>query len=256
MPDWNSALYMKFEAERTRAARDLLAQIPDFEPSVVFDLGCGPGNGTELLTAAFPRAKIAGLDMSDNMLEVARARLASAQFIKQNIETWRPADKVDLIFANAALHFVTNHQELMVRLVSFLREGGCLAVQMPNNIREVSHVLMRMVAADGPWASRLVPIAKTRTVIGSLDFYYRLLAPICSKFDIWQTIYVHPLDGPDEIVAWFEGSGLRPFLEVLSPSERETFLSRYRAELSTAYPTQPNGKVLLRYPRLFFVVQK
>jgi trans-aconitate 2-methyltransferase len=115
---------------------------------------------------------------------------------------------------------------------------------------------MRMVAADGTWASRLIPIAKTRVVIGAVDAYYQLLAPICSKVDVWQTTYVHPLDGPDEIVEWFEGSGLRPFLEPLSPGERETFLARYRAELSAAYPRQPNGKVLLRYPRLFLVVQK
>jgi trans-aconitate 2-methyltransferase len=256
MADWNSVLYMKFENERTRAARDLLAQIPEFEPERIFDLGCGPGNGTQLLTTTFPRATIVGLDLSDNMLAVARARVTTARFIKQNIETWQPIDKVDLIFANAALHFVPNHHELMLRLVSFLREGGWLAVQMPNNIQELSHALMRMVAADGPWAGRLVPIAKTRAVIGALDSYYQLLVPNCSKIDLWQTIYVHPLDGPDDIVEWFEGSGLRPFLEVLSPCEREAFLSRYRAELSAAYPRQPNGKVLLRYPRLFFVVQK
>lgn len=254
--DWNSALYMRFENERTRAARDLLAQIPNFEPRSIFDLGCGPGNATELLSAAFPHAAIVGLDSSDNMLAVARARVINAQFIKQDIESWRPEEKVDLIFANASLHFLPNHHELMARLVSFLHDGGCLAVQMPNNMQELSHALMRMVAADGPWAERLVPIAKTRAVIGSLDLYYQLLTPVCSKVDIWQTTYVHPLDGPEDIVAWFEGSGLRPFLEALSPYEREAFLSRYRAELSAAYPRQPNGKVLLRYPRLFFVVQK
>jgi trans-aconitate 2-methyltransferase len=114
MPDWNSTLYMKFENERTRAARDLLAQIPEFEPDRIFDLGCGPGNGTELLTTAFPGATIVGLDLSDNMLAVARARVVTARFIKQDIETWQPNDKVDLIFANAALHFVPNHHELMV----------------------------------------------------------------------------------------------------------------------------------------------
>jgi trans-aconitate 2-methyltransferase len=143
-----------------------------------------------------------------------------------------------------------------VKLISFLNEGGWLAAQMPNNIQELSHALMRMVAADGPWASRLVPIAKTRVVIGSLDEYYQLLTPVCSRIDIWQTTYVHPLDGPDDIVEWFQGSGLRPFLEPLSPCECEAFLARYRAELSAAYPRQPNGKVLLRYPRLFLVVQK
>jgi adenosine/AMP kinase len=109
----------------------------------------------------------------------------------------------------------------MVRLVSFLSEGGWLAVQMPNNIHELSHALMRMVAADGPWASRLILIAKTRAVIGALDVYYQLLTRVCSRVDIWQTTYVHPLDGPDDIVEWFHGSGLRPFLEPLSPCERE-----------------------------------
>jgi trans-aconitate 2-methyltransferase len=256
MPDWNSALYMKFERERTRAARDLLAQIPDFEPESIFDLGCGPGNATQLLAAAFPRAQITGLDHSSNMLEAARARVTGARFLKQDIETWRPDGKVDLIFANAALQFVPNHHEVMLRLVSFLREGGWLAVQMPNNIQELSHALMRMVAADGPWAGKLVPIAKSRAAIGALDEYYKLLTPACSKIDIWQTTYVHPLGGPDEIVEWFEGSGLRPFLQRLAPFEREDFLSRYRAELSAAYPRQPNGKVLLRYPRLFLVAQK
>jgi trans-aconitate 2-methyltransferase len=192
MADWNSALYMKFEKERTRAGRDLLAQIPEFEPQRIFDLGCGPGNGTELLTTAFSSARIVGLDSSDNMLAVARARVTTARFIKHNIETWQPNHKVDLIFANAALHFVPNHHELMVRLVSFLRDGGWLAVQMPNNIQELSHALMRMVAADGPWASRLVPIAKTRTVIGALDFYYQLLVPICSKIDLWRRFMFIP----------------------------------------------------------------
>jgi trans-aconitate 2-methyltransferase len=141
MADWNSVLYMKFENERTRAARDLLAQIPDFKPHTIFDLGCGPGNGTELLAAAFPHAAIVGLDLSDNMLAVARTRVPAAKFIKHDIETWHPVDKVDLIFANASLHFLPNHHELMARFVSFLHEDGCLAVQMPNNIQELSQRL-------------------------------------------------------------------------------------------------------------------
>lgn len=254
--EWNSSLYMKFEKERTRAARDLLAQVPDLAPGSIFDLGCGPGNGTELLAAKFPGARIFGLDISENMLAVARERVPSARFGKEDIAGWRPAEKTDLIFANASLQFVPSHDELMVRLLSYLREGGCLAVQMPNNIQELSHALMRMVAADGPWADRLVPIAKSRAVIGGLDFYYQLLVPHCSRLDLWQTAYVHPLDGPDDIVDWFAGSALRPFLDALSPCERESFLTRYRAELAAAYPVQTNGKVLLRYPRLFFVAQR
>lgn len=256
MADWNSELYMKFERERTRAACDLLAQISDIEPARVVDLGCGPGNSTQLLLAAFPDAKILGVDLSGNMLKVACERVAGAAFVQEDVESWRPEQRVDLIFANATLHFSKDHYALIERLVSFLSPGGVLAAQMPNNMQEVSHAAMRMISADGPWAERLVPIAKTRAMIGPPDEYYRLLSPLCSRLDLWQTIYIHPLESVERIVDWFEGSELRPFLTPLTPKEREAFLARYRDELMQAYSPQPNGKVLLRYPRLFFVARK
>jgi trans-aconitate 2-methyltransferase len=149
-----------------------------------------------------------------------------------------------------------DHRKLIKTLLGSLRPGGRLAVQMPNNTHEPSHAAMRMVAADGPWADRLVPVAKSLTVIGQADEYYDLFAPLCRFVDIWQTIYIHPLDGPEGVVDWFEGSGLRPFLDLLSPAESRDFLLRYRERLAQAYPRQPDGKVLLRYPRLFFVLQK
>jgi len=256
MGDWSSALYLKFERERTRAARDLLLQLPAYDPPTIYDLGCGPGNSTELLAKTFPNARIVGVDSSEEMLIAARARVSNATFFAQRVEDWRPDGKAGLIFANAVLQFVPDHEALMPRLASYLVEGGWLAVQMPRNVHEVSHALMRMVAADGPWADRLVPIAKTRPVIGSAEDYYQLLAPSSAQFEIWQTAYVHPLDGPKGIVEWFEGSALRPFLDPLHPEEREAFLARYEEELAAVYPRQSNGKVLLQYPRLFFIAQR
>ena len=253
---WNSQLYLQFERERTRAARDLLAHIPNLKPGYIFDLGCGPGNSTELLVESFPKANTIGVDVSDEMLRVAQGRVASAQFLKDDISSWRPNAPADLIFANAALHFLSDHQTRLVQLVDSLQFGGVLAVQMPNNIHEVSHALMRMIAADGPWANRLVPIAKSQALVGSADEYYELLAKSCQELDIWQTTYVHPLANVDEIVKWFEGSGLRPFLEALSFEEQRAFLARYRAELAKVYPLQLNSKVLLRYPRLFIVARR
>lgn len=254
--DWNSDLYLKFEEERTRAARDLLARIPYCETRLVFDLGCGPGNSTELLTRSFAGAEVVGIDKSDNMLAVARARVPAAVFIKEDVADWEPSTPADVIFANATLHFLPDHRRVIERLLDSLRPGGRLAVQMPNNTYEPSHAAMRMVAADGPWADRLVPVAKSLTVIGQPEEYYDLFAPRCREIDIWQTVYIHPLEGPDGVVEWFEGSGLRPFLDLLNPGETVDFLSRYRERLSQAYPRQPDGKVLLRYPRLFFVLRK
>lgn len=253
---WNSQLYLQFERERTRAARDLLAHIPNLNPGYIFDLGCGPGNSTELLVESFPKANTIGVDVSDEMLRVAQGRVSSAQFLKDDISSWRPNAPADLIFANAALHFLSDHQTRLVQLVDSLQFGGVLAVQMPNNIHEVSHALMRMIAADGPWANRLVPIAKSQALVGSADEYYELLAKNCQELDIWQTTYLHPLANVDEIVKWFEGSGLRPFLDALSSEEQLAFLARYRSELAKVYPLQSDGKVLLRYPRLFIVARR
>ena len=256
MTDWNPILYSKFEAERMRAARDLLARIPLEKARLVYDLGCGPGNSAELLLRRFPDARIVGLDTSDAMLAHARVRAPRAQFVKQDIAGWAPEDRPDLIFANAALQFLPDHDRLFPRLMSRLAPGGVLAAQMPNIARESSHALMRMVAAEGPWSSRLVPIAKTQPLIAAYEDYYDWLRPAASAIDIWMTTYVHPLNGPQSIADWFAGSTLQPFLERLGDEERCEFLARYRNGLKNAYPAQPDGTTLFAYPRFFIVAVK
>jgi len=256
MTDWNPALYSKFEAERMRAAHDLLARVPLEKARLAYDLGCGPGNSAELLLRRFPETRMVGLDTSDAMLAHARVRAPQAKFVKQDIAHWAPEDKPDLIFANAALQFLPDHDRLFPRLMSYLAPGGALAAQMPNIARESSHALMRMVAAEGPWSSRLVPVAKTQPLIADYESYYDWLRPAASCIDIWMTTYVHPLDGPQSIADWFAGSTLQPFLERLADDERCEFLARYRAGLKDAYPAQPDGRTLFAYPRLFIVAVK
>ena len=256
MSDWNPVLYSKFEAERMRAARDLLAQVPLVSAELVYDLGCGPGNSAELLLSRFPGARTIGLDTSDAMLAHARVRAPKAEFVKHDIADWAPKDRPDLIFANAALQFLPDHDRLFPRLMSHLAPGGVLAAQMPNTARESSHALMRMVAAEGPWSSRLVPIAKTQPLIAGYEDYYDWLRPQASRVDVWTTTYVHPLEGPQSIADWFAGSTLQPFLERLDDEERCEFLARYRRGLKEAYPVQPDGRTLFAYPRVFIVAVK
>ena len=256
MTDWDPGLYMRFEDERMLAARDLLARVPISAPSIVYDLGCGPGNSAELLSRRFPDAEITGLDTSDAMLAHARTRVPLARFIKQDIAEWAPPDEPHLIFANAALQFLPSHHTLFPRLAGMLARGGAFAAQMPMTARESSHALMRMVAAEGPWSSRLVPIAKTQPLIASFEDYYEWLRPVASRIDIWMTTYVHAFDGAEGISDWFAGSALQPFLERLSDDERCEFLARYRDGLRTAYPAQLDGRVLLTYPRLFIVASR
>ena len=228
--DWNPALYMKFVAERTRAARDLLGGVPLTEARRVADLGCGPGNSAELLAARFAEAAIVGLDTSEAMLAHARERVPAARFVRQDIATWSPDAPLDLVFANAALQFLPCHEILLPRLFGFVAEGGVLAVQMP--------------------------IVRAQPVIAAFEDYYEWLAAAGAKVEVWTTTYVHALDGVEGVVDWFAGSGLIPFLDPLDQAEREAFLSRYRAAIEDSYTPRADGKVLLPYPRLFLVAQK
>ncbi|MCB1542881.1 MAG: trans-aconitate 2-methyltransferase [Rhodoblastus sp.] len=251
--DWNPALYLKFEGERARAARDLLAQIPLQRPALAYDLGCGPGNSTELLHRHFPSTELIGLDTSEAMLAHARKRLPDAHFLRESVDDFRPDHAPDLIFANSVLQFTPDHPDLFARLMSYLPRGGCLAVQMPDSAREAAHALMRMIAVDGPWRARLMPVVKSRAMIADAQDYYDWLSPHCARLDLWRTTYVYRLDGAQGVVDWFAGSALRPFLNPLTEKEREAFLAAYRREIIKEYAPRADGMILLPYPRLFIV---
>ncbi|MCC2651256.1 MAG: trans-aconitate 2-methyltransferase [Microvirga sp.] len=127
---------------------------------------------------------------------------------------------------------------------------------MPNNLQEPSHRLMQKVAKEGPWAEKLAIASLAREEIGSFEDYYSWLLQAGCSADLWQTTYVHPLADAGAIVEWFKSTGLKPYLDPLSPEEQSAYLDRYRAEIEKAYPAQADGKVLLRFPRLFFVAQR
>jgi trans-aconitate 2-methyltransferase len=251
--DWNPSLYMRFMDERTRVARDLLARVPLESAALVHDLGCGPGNSSTLLARRFPDAELIGVDTSEAMLAHARLRVPQAKFLRLDIGEWSPEAAPDLIFSNSALHFLPDHHRLIPRLATALAPGGVFAAQMPSTANESSHALMRMVAAEGPWASRLVPVAKTQPLIAPFDDYYEWLQPISSSVELWMTTYVYMFDKLADVADFFASSALQPFLERLSDDERCDFLRRYRDGLREAYPAQSDGKVLLPYPRLFLV---
>ena len=153
MADWDSRLYLKFESDRTRPPRDLLAQVPLQRARKVVDLGCGPGNSTELLVKRYPDAQVTGLDSSPDMLRQARERLPAQEFVQADVGAWRPEHGTDLLFANATFQWVPDHAAVLKRLLEALPPGGVLAVQMPDNMHEPSHRLMGEVAREGDWAS-------------------------------------------------------------------------------------------------------
>jgi trans-aconitate 2-methyltransferase len=190
------------------------------------------------------------------MVRAARERLPSVPFEVADIAIWQPPGLYDVIMANAVLQWVGDHATLLPRLVAGLSPGGSLAVQMPNNLAEPSHVLMQQVAADGPWATKLAAARGERSELAAAEWYYDLLRPHSARVDVWRTTYHHPLPGIDGVVEWFEGTGLRPFLSPLNQEEKREYLLRYRAALATAYRPRPDGSVLLPFPRLFLVATR
>jgi trans-aconitate 2-methyltransferase len=255
MEDWLPDAYLRFADERTRPARDLLARIPVKVPELVYDLGCGPGNSTALLREAYPHAKLVGLDNSKAMLANARNDLPKVYFMDGDLATWEGDRNADLLFANASFQWVPGHASVLLRLLKELKAGGVLALQMPDNLNEPSHRLMRETAEDGPWADKLRKAAGFREKIRTPNGYYDLLKPHCSHFDIWHTAYHHVLDGVQGIVDFVRTTGLRPYLDPLDETMRAQFTNSYRARLVKAYPEMFDGKVLLRFPRLFIVAQ-
>jgi trans-aconitate 2-methyltransferase len=253
VPAWSSTQYLKFEDERSRPAAELVARVQLESPKRIVDIGCGPGNSTELLVKRWPGAHVAGFDTSDNMLEAAGKRLPQTAFFKADAATWEADADVDLIYSNATFQWVPGHLDVLERLLRALKPGGVLAVQMPDNLREPSHMAMEEAAGDGPWAGKLVSAGLARDPLPAKQVYYDRLAPLSASFDIWHTIYTHPQNGPEGIVEWVKGTGLRPYLEPLDAAEREGYLAAYEARIAKAYPPRVDGKVLLWFPRLFIV---
>lgn len=251
---WSARQYARFEDERTRPVRDLVAAIPRDDVRTAVDLGCGPGNSTEVLAARYPAATVRGLDSSADMIRAARERLPGIAFELADIAGWQAPTPMDIILANASLQWLPDHASLYPRLVAQLREGGCLAVQTPDNLGEPAHRIAREVAAQGPWSAKLAHVAHPDR--HDPAWYYALLKPLCAGVDAWRTTYFHALQDHDAIVEWFKGSALRPYLAPLDAGERQAFLAAYRRGIVDAYPSLADGTVLLPFPRLFLVATR
>jgi len=250
MTDWNPSLYLQFASERTRPAAELLARIAKPSARHIADLGCGPGNSTELLRGAWPDAVITGVDNSPAMLEKAQKALPDCQFVNADIGSWQPEQPLDVLYANASLQWVSGHSTLFPHLASLLATDGVLAVQMPDNWQEPSHAAMRQVAAE------LGHSAHGRIPLESVQRYYDLLSGSHCEVDVWRTTYFHPMASHQAIVEWLSATGLRPFLQDLDSVSQKAFLSRYLQLLEEHYPRQQNGQILLAFPRLFIVARR
>jgi len=249
---WNPQQYARFSGQRLRPALDLIARIPSEQPQSVADLGCGTGNVTRMLGSRWPGARMTGIDASPQMLAEAKKLEADITWEQTELGTWNPMTKFDLIFSNAALHWLDDHPALFARLAANVAAGGVLAVQMPRNFGAASHTLIHELASSAPWRDALGKLLRPQPVLEPAA-YYDLLARRARSIDIWETEYLQILEGENPVAEWTKGTWLAPLLAALAPSARTAFESEYRQRVAQAYPRQPDGKILFPFRRLFIV---
>ena len=256
MPQWDADVYLKFAAERTQPSLDLIHRIRLDAPRRIIDLGCGPGNSTAELRRRWPGSTVIGMDNSPEMIDKAARSFPEGAWAVGDVNSWQADEPFDLIFANALLQWLPDHAELCPRLFAQVAPGGALAVQVPAHYDSPLHREILAVSKHPAWNHRL-DAPRNALTKQPPAFYYDVFHSIASHLDLWETTYYHVLAGPEGVLEWFRGTGLRPFLEALeSDDDRERFegmlLERYRE----TYPRRANGKVLFPFRRLFFVAYR
>jgi trans-aconitate 2-methyltransferase len=242
---WDPAQYQRFGDERSRPFFELVDRIPATNPKIIVDLGCGPGPLTAALGQRWPAAKVLGVDNDRAMITSAEQHATeNVRFELGDIGTWSPAAPVDVIVANAAFQWVPGHRENLTNWLDMLSPGGTLAFQVPGNLDDPHHQLIRSLRASSRWHNRgrLAQLPeRTHDSFRALD-YLATLGPLAATVDAWETTYVHILSGHDPVLEWVKGTALRPVLAALdSDSERAEFCDELAPMLRQAYPTEPWG---------------
>lgn len=234
---WDPDLYARFAAERRQPFRDLLALVSPIPGGRAVDLGCGTGELTRELHQRTGAAETLGIDSSAAMLAKAEPHAGGGvRFERGAIGTFAPRDPFDLVFSNAALHWVPDHAALLTRLTAAVAREGQLAFQVPDNFDHPSHLAAEAIAAREPFRSALGGAAQARNV-----FAPEAYAAILDRLDyadqtVRLQIYGQRLDSREDVVTWVEGSLLSDYRRRLSPELYASFVDEYRRELFLRIP--------------------
>ncbi|WP_181882318.1 methyltransferase domain-containing protein [Helicobacter didelphidarum] len=269
MGKWNANLYLTFEAQRSQPALDLANRLKDSHPQNIIDIGCGPGNSTAILYSLFPNTKIMGIDSSQEMIDSAKTHYPHIFFYLCDV--YEIDGKYDLIFANASLQWIPNYHILLPFLLERLNSNGTLAVQMPNNSNEPLYRVIEMMIANPKWGFNHLEIETNETL--PFQRYFEILSQFTSKFEVWESIYYHPMPSHYSLVEWVKSTKLRPYFNALNDEAKAEFESELLAAIAPFYipinmsfvgsregdstlqnPLLTNS-VLLQFKRLFFIAK-
>ena len=257
MTDWNPSLYLKFEKERTQPVKDLISHIEKDQPLRIIDIGCGPGNSTRELQNKWPNAHIIGLDSSPNMIEKAKKDLPDIEWIVGDAGAdLSHLGKFDIVFSNAAIQWVPNHERLLNKLFSMLKEEGALAIQIPNAKDMEINIAVETTATDAKWKEYFNDLEEN-IFYNVPEFYYDVMCNLTKEIYLWETYYYHVMKSHQEIINWYRSTGMKPFLDKL-PNEtlKKEFEDDVLNKIKKEYKVQGNGNVLFPFRRIFLLGYK
>ncbi len=251
---WNPDTYLAFADHRGRPFFDLVNRVAARQPRRVADLGCGPGNLTETLRGRWPDAVVQGWDSSPEMVAAATGRGLDVRL--GGIAEWSPEPDTDVVISNAALQWVPEHRELVVRWAGQLAPGSWIAFQVPGNFDAPSHVAVRAVARREPFAQALREMPwRDADVVGTASEYAGLLTDAGCVVDAWESTYVHELQGETPVLDWITGTALTQVKERLTEQAWQQYRQAIIPELAQAYPVRADGHTFFPFRRIFVVAQ-
>ncbi len=256
LSNWNSNQYLKFKKERTQPAYDLVNRIDFNNPQKIIDVGCGPGNSTQVLSERFPNAEILGIDNSENMIASAKSAYPNLNFLLCDAgkDLASINQKFDIVFSNACIQWIPDHRKLLKNMMDLLNENGVLAIQTPMNYDEPIHKIISFISSSGKWKEKFNSPRIMYNLTSSE--YYDLLSEISADFSMWNTTYFHRMKSYESIIEWHRGTGLRPYLDALCDRDKEKFENEVYHQIIKEYPKQKNGEIIFKFPRLFFTAIK
>ena len=254
---WKPETYLIYEKDRSRPALDLLSQIDLDTDGGIVDLGCGPGNITKIIKDNWPDRKLTGIDISEEMISEAKKKYQKSNIFweKADITHWTSDEKLALVFSNAAIQWIPNHEVLFLKLLKNLKSKGTLGIQVPITKKLYFQEAIHKLSSLPKWAKYFENVKQINNSI-KVNQIYQILSSHCKDINIWKTSYYHVLTGNSPVTEWIKGTGLTPYLSLLSRPDKKIFLDEYKQLVNNLYPKQEDKKTILKMKRLFIIARK
>ncbi len=259
--EWNPADYTAHSHAQYQWASEVIGKLNLKGTESVLDIGCGDGKVTALIGSLLPNGHVTGIDSSEEMISQARKSFPASHhtqilFTLMNAMDIQYEEQFDLVFSNAALHWVGDHSRVLYGVAQSLKGGGRLFFQMGGmgNAREIMDIAERMIHVN-PWKDFFLGFIPPYTFLSSEEYgvlledagFTKIRAELIPK-DMAQ-------EGKEGLSGWIRTTWL-PYMERIPEEMRERFISDLADAYMKEYPPDSAGQVHVKMVRLEVEAQK